>query len=89
MFPLRTKKIIFFFHLPKTGGETFSYILDKMFLPRQIYKIKIADYLVNPFNFIDSDELDCIIKSKEESDIRAISGHAIPWSSLYRNQLET
>lgn len=79
MLPLQNKKPLFFFHLPKTGGESLSDILRRLFLPRQTLPLKVAEHPVCPFNFVHPQALETYLEAQDWSDTRFIYGHGRPW----------
>lgn len=80
MLPPKNHKTLFFFHLPKTGGESLSDILSRLFLPDQMLQLKVADQPVCPFNFVHPTNLSRILSKQDWSKIRLVSGHGRPFA---------
>ena len=56
-------------HLPKCGGTTFNTILDRMYLPEEIFDIKLTDNSsLNTEDFIS-------LAVQEKDKIKLLKGH--------------
>lgn len=60
---------LIFMHLPKCGGTTFHTILNRMYLPEEIFDIKVINNIkLNTDDFIS-------LSTKEKEQIKLLKGH--------------
>ena len=60
---------LIFMHLPKCGGTTFHSVLDRMYLPEEIFDIKVIDNIkLNTEDFIS-------LSANEKDKIKLLKGH--------------